>query len=175
MRNSNSRLIKLEQKAQVQAAEREAFEAQLQAREERYAKEWEKYRDYMTRDDFDTLMRNQVAFYKRLDEKDDLPSKSASGAELELELDAANKRVMEDWSDEALERYNRRHIAYEAVYKQREAARAVEIMDKDQNWGGFVDHMDLIEKVLDEVTRELGFDFDGNAYPYDPTEESVKK
>ncbi|MCU7870355.1 MAG: hypothetical protein KZQ98_17800 [Candidatus Thiodiazotropha sp. (ex Lucinoma borealis)] len=170
MRVSKSRLSKLEQKAQLQAVARELLEAQRQAREEWYAEEWEKYRNYMTRDEFDVWKRNQEVFYKRLDEKDDLPSKSPSGTQLGLELDAAIKRVMEDWCDEALERYNKRHVAYEAVYKPRIAARAVEIMDKDPSWGGFVDHMKLIETVLDEVTKELGFDSDGDTYPRDPTE-----
>ncbi|MEW8683043.1 MAG: hypothetical protein AB2536_14165 [Candidatus Thiodiazotropha endolucinida] len=167
MRLNRSRINKLEQQVKMTVAEREA-RAEIQRQLEiRYAEEWGRYKNYMTREQFDQWKRNEEEYLERISEssRNQWPSCDSTLKE----LDAAQNRLLEAYTPEALERYYERHDAYQAVYLPRFVEWAIEWMNEDPRWGG-LDEVSVMQEVHEEVTRELGFDSNGLTYPLDPEE-----
>ncbi|MEW8045600.1 MAG: hypothetical protein AB2805_03860 [Candidatus Thiodiazotropha sp.] len=148
-------------------AEREAREEIRRELQKRYAVEWERFKNYMTREQFDQWKRNEEEYLDRIAEssRNQWPSCDSTLKE----LDAAQNRLLEAYTPEALERYYERHDAYQAVYLPRFVEWAIEWMNEDPRWGG-LDEVSVMQEVHEEVTRELGFDSNGLTYPPDPEE-----
>ncbi|MFC1337281.1 MAG: hypothetical protein G8D81_20500 [gamma proteobacterium symbiont of Clathrolucina costata] len=167
MRLNRSRINKLEQQVKMTVAEREA-RAEIQRQLEiRYADEWGRYKNYMTREQFDQWKRNEEEYLDRIAEsgRNQWPSCDSTLKE----LDAAQNRLLEAYTPEALERYYERHDAYQAVYLPRFVEWSLMWMHEDPRWGG-LDEVSVMQEVHEEVTRELGFDSNGLTYPPDPEE-----
>lgn len=167
MRLNRSRINKLEQQVKMTVAEREAREEIRRELQKRYAVEWERFKNYMTREQFDQWKRNEEEYLERISEssRNQWPSCDSTLKE----LDAAQNRLLEAYTPEALERYSERHDAYQAVYLPRYVEWAIEWMNEDPRWGG-LDEVTVMQEVHEEVTRELGFDSNGLSYPPDPGE-----
>ncbi|MEW7986946.1 MAG: hypothetical protein AB2797_04645 [Candidatus Thiodiazotropha sp.] len=167
MRLNRSRINKLEQQVKMTVAEREAREEIRRELQKRYAVEWERFKNYMTREQFDQWKRNEEEYLDRIAEssRNQWPSCDSTLKE----LDAAQNRLLEAYTPEALERYYERHDAYQAVYLPRFVEWAIEWMNEDPRWGG-LDEVSVMQEVHEEVTRELGFDSNGLTYPPDPEE-----
>ncbi|MFI0414273.1 MAG: hypothetical protein ACH255_09045 [Candidatus Thiodiazotropha sp.] len=167
MRLNRSRINKLEQQVKMTVAEREAREEIRRELQKRYAVEWERFKNYMTREQFDQWKRNEEEYLERISEssRNQWPSCDSTLKE----LDAAQNRLLEAYTPEALERYYERHDAYQAVYLPRFVEWAIEWMNEDPRWGG-LDEVSVMQEVHEEVTRELGFDSNGLTYPPDPEE-----
>lgn len=167
MRLNRSRINKLEQQVKMTVAEREAREEIRRELQKRYAVEWERFKNYMTREEFDQWKRNEEEYLERISEssRNQWPSCDSTLKE----LDAAQNRLLEAYTPEALERYYERHDAYQAVYLPRFVEWAIEWMNEDPRWGG-LDEVSVMQEVHEEVTRELGFDSNGLTYPPDPEE-----
>lgn len=167
MRLNRSRINKLEQQVKMTVAEREAREEIRRELQKRYAVEWERFKNYMTREEFDQWKRNEEEYLERISEssRNQWPSCDSTLKE----LDAAQNRLLEAYTPEALERYYERHDAYQVVYLPRFVEWAIEWMNEDPRWGG-LDEVSVMQEVHEEVTRELGFDSNGLTYPPDPEE-----
>ncbi|MEW8028718.1 MAG: hypothetical protein AB2758_20115 [Candidatus Thiodiazotropha endolucinida] len=167
MRLNRSRINKLEQQVKMTVAEREAREEIRRELQKRYAVEWERFKNYMTREEFGQWKRNEEEYLELIAEssRNQWPSCDSTLKE----LDAAQNRLLEAYTPEALERYYERHDAYQAVYLPRFVEWAIEWMNEYPRWGG-LDEVSVMQEVHEEVTRELGFDSNGLTYPPDPEE-----